>query len=206
MGGYRNRNRPSLVRIFKGIIDKVVDDHADFLSVAPGHHMLVGEQELVADVALLGMNAVFLPEHLQHFVEVGVGHVHLHLSVLHLAEVENLVHQLEHLLGVVVDEGQVFLSRRRQTLVLLQFLNRTFDEGERCAQFMTDIGEETDFEFGQTVVHIGLVAHLNHIEHQSECPIEQGEQQQRVDDVGPPRSPPWRQNPDFKHPLGRIMA
>ena len=92
MGGYRHRDSSALVRIFKGIIDKVVDDHADFLTVAPGHHMLVGEQELVTDVALLGMDAVLLPEHLQHFVEVSVGHVHLHLSVLHLAEVENLVH------------------------------------------------------------------------------------------------------------------
>ena len=54
--------------------------------------MLVGKQELVTDVALLGMDAVLLSEHLQHFVEVSVGHVHLHLSVLHLAEVENLVH------------------------------------------------------------------------------------------------------------------
>ena len=92
MGLHGHRYSSSFVRIFEGVVDQVIDDYADFLTVAPGHYMLVGKQELVTDVALLGMDAVLLPEHLQHFVEVSVGHVHLHLSVLYLAEVENLVH------------------------------------------------------------------------------------------------------------------
>ena len=53
--------------VFEGVVDEVIDDHTDFLGVAPCHYMFVRQEKFVADVSLLRMDTIFLTEYFQVF-------------------------------------------------------------------------------------------------------------------------------------------
>ena len=166
----------SLVSIFEGIVDQVVDHHTDFLCIAPHHHALSRFFKHKGDVSLFGQHLVFLHEHLDDAVHVNQRHMQFHLAVLYLAEIKYLVDQLQHLVGIAVNEVEVFLARIGELFGGFQFLYGALDERQRCAQLMTHIGEETYLEFGQTVVDIHLVAHPHRIEQQTQGTIQDKEE------------------------------
>lgn len=87
----------------------------------------------------------FLESHadfLNQCSKIGAGYSLLAVLCFSFPEFQNVIDEIEQPLGTGVDAGNLLVGENRQALVFHQIFQRTEDEGERCAKFMSDIGKE----------------------------------------------------------------
>ena len=72
-------------------------------------------------------------------------HLHLHLLILNLAEVQNLIDKTEHPIGVPFNHHQLFAGISRQFIILQDLLHRTGYQRKRSTQLMRYVSKETQF-------------------------------------------------------------
>ena len=83
-------------------------------------------------------------------------HLHLHLPVLYLPEIEYLIDQMQHTVRIAFHNLQLLTNIRRHPLIAQDILHRTGNQGQRRAQLMGNIRKETQFH----VRHLLLYGYL----------------------------------------------
>ena len=101
-------------------------------------------------------------ELLHELVDVGEARTQCDLAFLHLAEVEQLVHQQEQAVHIEAHHVEVVAHGRFELLLLRQqYIERCLDEGERRAYLMRHVGEEVDLRAVEfAFLLLPIVAHL----------------------------------------------
>ena len=59
-----------------------------------------------------------------------------HFPILNFTEIQNLIYQLKHLVGIFFNHRNVFLTLFSQLLFLFQLLNWSHNKRQRCSKFM----------------------------------------------------------------------
>ena len=139
--GGRNGDFTVLRRIFDSIAEQVEDDAFHFLSVAV-YDQFRREVGLDAESLLLEHIIEILHHAAQHDNQVGLHDAQAVTVGAGLVEMQQLVGQAQHPLGIPFDELDqvaVLIGQRRGAL---QFPHRSVNQGKRSAEFVGDVGEE----------------------------------------------------------------
>ena len=200
VGGQADVDGSAVVAVLEGVGEQVGNDLVELAAVDPHGQLvetLVGEGE--ADVALLGVVLEHLVDALYEADEVGLFAMQLHLLLVYLADVENLVHQVEDAGGVVLYGGHVALG---VGLLLadaaLQVGQRRHDERQRRPDVVCGVDKELHLLLVQLLIGTAAVGH-------EDIGGEAG-QQQEVNEVGRQAAVPRCTDGNDNHLLGRVVA
>ena len=104
--GLHDTRQPHVVlRVFVGIGQQVAHHLGDGLLVDDGREVLVGIFHREPFAALFEGGGEAHADILYQFVDILRGEVHHETLLLHLAEVEQLVHQFQQPVGIAVDHA-----------------------------------------------------------------------------------------------------
>ena len=151
--------------VFHRVAQEIVADALQFVAVAP-HKQVGWHLHTEHDVFLSHCRLKHLRPLPKRGGEVEVDQVEPHLSVLHLAEVEDLVDEPEQDVCVALHHAKERALAVGERGVGRELLHGSRDEGERRAELMAHVGEEPQF---------GTDRLLSHAAPQHESTIEQKE-------------------------------
>ena len=117
--------------IFEGIGEQVGYRLVQLVAVYPNLHRFLGHIQNQLDATQVGIIGIKRYESLGVIHEIGLSAVQVHLVLVDATLVQDLVHQGEQSLRITVDGIDVILALRIILQVLLQFLQRFHDEGQR---------------------------------------------------------------------------
>ncbi len=172
-------------RVLEGVGEQVEDDGLHLLAVHPPIEFTLRSVDGVADVLLVRHGLEVLAHLCEERDEFGLLHEQFHLVVLYLTEVQYLVHQAQHALGVLIDEGEVLAHEGRDALVLEHLADGTGYQRERGAQFVGHVGEEPQLDVGEFLLHVHLMAQAVDVEEDVGGDAGYEQQQSQIDKPGP---------------------
>ena len=142
----RHRHVASVAAVFECVAQQICQHLVELVAVHPcleRADAVVVEREV--DVSLLGVIVEHLAHPLRECHEVGGLTVQVHLLLVNLTNVENLVHEVQDAVGVVlngVDVAHRLLLSTTAAEVLLQLGQRTHDERQRRPDVVRGVDEE----------------------------------------------------------------
>ena len=80
-------------------------------------------------------------------------YLQFHLLVLHLAELQQLIHHAQHALAVTLNDLQLAAYILIDSLGLKDILHRRDDQRQRGAQLMTDVREKAQLDIRHLLLH-----------------------------------------------------
>ena len=95
------------------------------------------------NVLLTGLQLERLQHIVDHLNEVEALHFKPKRIILEFVEVHHLVDQTQHTIHTALHDDQRVVGLGRQTLVADQLSEWSGNDGERCAEFVRNVGEET---------------------------------------------------------------
>ena len=101
-------NLASWWRIFKRIRQDISDNNLHSFLVGPHFYRTVGEFEIEHYVAFLAYHAKLILKTANKIVEIKLADMKAHLPVLNLSEIENLINERKHLIGILLHQAHVF--------------------------------------------------------------------------------------------------
>ena len=121
--------------------------------------------EFERDTTFFGAILKHLAYTLSEINKVGLLTVQLHLLLVNLTNIEDLVHQIQDTLGIVVNSINVTLCLRMvSTYMTLQVGQRTHDERQRRANIVSGVNQEFHLFLIQVLIGSASVVqqHKNH--------------------------------------------
>ena len=176
-------NLASWWRIFKRIRQDISDNNLHSFLVGPHFYRTVGEFEIEHYVTFLAYHSKLILKTANKIVEIKLADMKAHLPVLNLSEIENLIHECKHLVGIFLHQAHVLHALCRQFLGLHHLSNRTFYQRERRAKFMCDVGEELQFHLCHSLFDVDIATHSGILPDASVNKICDDCQNERVDSL-----------------------
>ena len=152
----KHLNHLSIRSVLEGIGKQVEDYLFVLVSIYPQIEsgLLRFKQEI--NPVLLGYGIEVFHDLTGERHHINTLHLHLHLLVLYLPEIEYLIDQMQHTVRIAFHNLQLLTNIRRQPLITQDILHRTGNQGQRRAQLMGNIRKKTQFH----VRHLLLYGYL----------------------------------------------
>ena len=131
--------------VFQGVVQQVVEYLVQSRFVGEDEELFILVAECQPEVAVLGRLREVEAEEADLLDQVEIAAVEHVAVALDLHEIEQFLHQLREVFGVVVDDHQVFADLSAALPGGEDVLQRRADERERGFDFMDDVREERHF-------------------------------------------------------------
>ena len=153
--------------------------------------MLTGKgNELQTDLLVFGHNAKTFHDFTHETHDISLLKSEVELSVFQFVHFQQLIHESQHTIGASLHVAHGLFQGGRQVPCLSHSFHGTLNDGERGAEFMTYVHEETLFEFAHSAVDADAVTQTVS-GYQQPCDIpDDSSSCQEVEYPSPPSVPP----------------
>ena len=127
-------------RMLHRIGQEVEDDFFEEEAVVPGHDVPVFLRKSEFDLFLCGDMQESPVDFADKLVDVVLAHLQFHLAGFAFAQVHQLIDKQQEALRIVVDQFQFVFDIPVEGFGVQQDFQRGDDQGERCPQFMREVG------------------------------------------------------------------
>ena len=149
----KNRNHLPVRRIFKSIGKQVKHNLLQLIRIHPKIKMFLFRLKQEINPVLFGDSLEVIHHLTDERHDIHTLHLHLHLLVLNLAEVQYLIDETKHPTGVPFYHHQLLPCVGRQFIILQHLLHRSGYQRKRCTQFVGNIRKEAQLNIRDLLLY-----------------------------------------------------